>query len=299
MFKAKESASYDGAAAEYGRQIERLAGPLATEVCRLAEIVPAWHVLDVGCGTGVVARRAAVLVGARGRVVGVDISDGMLDEARRASGAAIESGVLRYQRMDAECLELDDGSFDTVVSLCAVLHFPRLETALAEMRRVLRPGGTLVVGFGTGRPIGPRTVAAYAMRRALVKIRMRGRPAVRGPGLLLRLSSEELPEPEAPVFTTWPATRGPLAPLVEALRAAGFLGIRTSWVGHEVRYESAADLWAAQTAIVTEVRARIVGADAALVERLRQRFDTEVERVLARGGTLVYPYGAALVCARS
>lgn len=219
----------------------------------------------------------------------------MLDEARRLSEAALAAGVLRYERMDAESLDFADSSFDVVLSLCAVLHFPNIDTAIAEMRRVLRPGGRLVIGFGAGRPATLLPLAQYTVKRAVALARAHGRPELRGPNLLFRLASELLPDPDQPALVGWPAVRGPLPRLRESLRSAGFSSPRVSWIAHEVRYESAKDFWDAQTAIVTEVRSRIGSADSMSVERLRHRFELEAERVLSQGGRLVYPYGATVL----
>ncbi len=103
---------------DYDRFIERLAGPLAERLCDLAQIRAGAHVLDVGCGTGVAARRAAARAGMSGRVIGIDISPGMIEAARRAN-PHVDLAV-----MDAEALEFEPSSFDSVISLCAVLHFP-------------------------------------------------------------------------------------------------------------------------------------------------------------------------------
>jgi len=218
----------------------------------------------------------------------------MLSVAERRSGAEIEHGALRFERMDAEELTLEDASFDAVVSLCAVLHFPRIDRALAEMRRVLRPGGVAVVSFGSGRPGTPLMLARHAARRAGSRVHDRLRPELRAPSLLVQLANAELPEAEGDGLTSW-AGDNPLRRLVELVEAAGFQQVRSSWSGHEVRFASSAELWDAQLAIVTEVRKRVLGSDPASVERLRDRFDAEAIRVLSENGRLVYPYGATFV----
>jgi malonyl-CoA O-methyltransferase len=89
--------------------------------------------LDAGCGTG---RYARLLLARGARVVGVDLSDEMLCRAR-ASGA-------RLIRADLRALPLRSSSFDIVVSGLALGDVPELGEAVAEMARVLRPGGRLV-----------------------------------------------------------------------------------------------------------------------------------------------------------
>ena len=102
------------------------------------------RVLDVACGTGLVAFAAARAVGPAGQVLGVDLSGGMVDAARQR---AMQHGAANatFVRMDAEALALPDASFDVVLCALGLMYVPDPEQALREMRRVLRPGGRLVV----------------------------------------------------------------------------------------------------------------------------------------------------------
>src|SRR5262245_6199314 len=105
---------------------------------RLADAVrirPGERVLDVACGTGVLARQAASRVGSEGSVAGVDPSPGMLAVAKRLAPA------IAWRQGTAEALPFEDGSFDAVVSQFGMMFFADRGRAIREMLRVLIPGG--------------------------------------------------------------------------------------------------------------------------------------------------------------
>jgi len=130
-------------------------------VDRRLDLVGGETVLDLACGQGTLTRRLAEAVGPSGLVVGADLSPPMLDRATRAVRAANTVFV----RADAMALPLRDGTVDAVsCSLC--LHLvPDLDTALAQIARVLRPGGRLAVAV-PGHAPGPARWATAAFARA-------------------------------------------------------------------------------------------------------------------------------------
>ena len=97
------------------------------------------RVLDVACGTGVLARAANRRVGPRGAVVGIDPGPGMLAVAQEL-GPEVE-----WHQGVAESLPFPDASFDAVVSQFGLMFFVDRQAAIGEMLRVLRPNGALVV----------------------------------------------------------------------------------------------------------------------------------------------------------
>lgn len=146
-----------GPAANYERYfVPVIAAPLAEELIEVAELRPGEHVLDVACGTGVVARLAAERVGGSA-VVGVDANPGMLALARTAADAAIE-----WHEAGAETLPLADATFDVVLCQISLQFFRERHGALREMRRVLKPGGRLVLNVP-----GPTPPAFAVLERAL------------------------------------------------------------------------------------------------------------------------------------
>jgi demethylmenaquinone methyltransferase/2-methoxy-6-polyprenyl-1,4-benzoquinol methylase len=105
---------------------------------------PVTRVLDIGCGTGELTRLTARhFPGAR--VVGMDFTAAMLEVARRRTNGASESGRIRYGRGTAMRLPFPDGTFDLVTNAFLARNLVDLDRALVEMRRVLRPGGVLMV----------------------------------------------------------------------------------------------------------------------------------------------------------
>jgi SAM-dependent methyltransferase len=111
-------------------------GPRVTEA---AAVRPGQRVIDVGCGTGVLACAVADQVGQKGYVVGLDPNAKMLAVASR------KPRNITWQLGRAEELPFDDFSFDVVVSQFALMFVESQSAAIAEMVRVLRPGGRLAV----------------------------------------------------------------------------------------------------------------------------------------------------------
>lgn len=119
--------------------VPALFGAWAPHVVGAAGVVPGRSVLDVGCGTGVVAREAWARTGGRARIVGVDVNEGMLAVARRVAPQ------LEWRQADAVALPFPDASFDAVVCQATLMFVPSPERALAEMARVVAPAGVVVL----------------------------------------------------------------------------------------------------------------------------------------------------------
>jgi ubiquinone/menaquinone biosynthesis C-methylase UbiE len=114
-------------------------GAWAGPVADTAGIKVGNKVLDVGCGTGVLAREALRQVGQEGHVVGLDLNEGMLAVAARTEPK------IEWRRGDAAYLPFEDKSFDVVVSQFALMYFPDRAICLKEMWRTLVPGGRLAI----------------------------------------------------------------------------------------------------------------------------------------------------------
>jgi len=128
----------------FGR-METLTTASAARLVQFAGVAKAMRVLDVACGTGVVAVTAARL-GAK--VKGADLTPQLLEQARENSRTA--EVEVEWVETDVENLPFPDGEFEIVLSQFGHMFAPRPEVAIAEMLRVLRPGGT--IAFSTWPP---------------------------------------------------------------------------------------------------------------------------------------------------
>jgi SAM-dependent methyltransferase len=224
----------EGSAEAYERYlVPLLFAPGAEYLIELAELGPGERVLDVACGTGIVVRRAAQRVGSGGRVVGLDINEGMLEVARKVSSEAYPA--IEWQQGDANDMPLQDGAFDAVFCQQALQFFPDRLAALREMHRVLAPNGRLALSVlrstehnpgyrllaeALERHVGPD--AGSMMRSPFPSLSADElRELIVGAGfgkvrILLGISPVRYPSAEE--FLRWEGASSPLAGLIGALR---------------------------------------------------------------------------------
>ncbi|PYN85194.1 MAG: hypothetical protein DMD87_24625 [Candidatus Rokuibacteriota bacterium] len=133
---------FDGAARYYnhiGRMLDLGSGPMyRRQALQRAGLKPGMRLLDVATGTGLVARGGAEVLGDPRRVIGIDPNSGMLREARMALSGPLVRGR-------AEVLPFRSDSFDMLSMGFALRHVEDLEIAFDEYRRVLKPGGRLLL----------------------------------------------------------------------------------------------------------------------------------------------------------
>lgn len=120
----------------------------STYLVHSANIQPGECVLDVACGTGIVARQVAPLVGSQKTVIGLDRNQDMIDMAQVA--AKREGLVIEWHKGPAEQLPFADSSFDLVLCQFGLMFFSDRHAALTEMRRVLRTSGRVVLSVWQG-----------------------------------------------------------------------------------------------------------------------------------------------------
>jgi SAM-dependent methyltransferase len=141
---------WDRAVAHYEASWSAQLKPAQDLLLTRAALQPGERVLELACGTGLVTFPAADAVGPGGLVVATDLSEKMV--AFTAAEAA-RRGLpqVRCQRMGAESLDFPDASFDVVLCALGLMYVPEVATALAEMHRVLVPGGRAVAAVWGAR----------------------------------------------------------------------------------------------------------------------------------------------------
>ncbi len=181
-----------------------------------ALVGPGDRVLDIGCGTGVLARAAARRVGATGVVTGLDLNAGMLAVARRSPDP------IEWREAAAERLPIADRSVDRVLSQFALMFFADRRAALDEMARVVCPGGTVTIATWAAVERSPGYHAMVGLLRRLV-----GEPAAAA-----LLAPFSLGSPEQLAALVVPAF--PDVEIVELPGTASFASI-DAWVHTDVR----------------------------------------------------------------
>lgn len=111
----------------------------------LAALCPGEWVLDLGCGRGTDVLRAVELVSPGGRVIGLDLTPAMLEQARTAAREQGKADKCDFVQGDLTCLPFAADSFDCVLSNCVINHVEDKALAYREIARVLRPGGRMVI----------------------------------------------------------------------------------------------------------------------------------------------------------
>jgi ubiquinone/menaquinone biosynthesis C-methylase UbiE len=148
------AASFDARAATYNGNVWHHL--LAEQLVSLCGIRPGHVVLDAATGTGFAAIAASGVAGEAGRVIGVDLSSGMLGVARQHAGRAGEAPIEWLQGDASELSALHAGSIDVVTCVAGLLYMP-VRRALDEWYRLLKPGGTVAfTSMAAGFPVPGR-----------------------------------------------------------------------------------------------------------------------------------------------
>jgi ubiquinone/menaquinone biosynthesis C-methylase UbiE len=144
--------------------VPSLFAPWATYLVQRANPQLGERVLDIACGTGIVARNVVPLVGSRGTVIGLDVNPDMIDTARAA--AERDHLAIEWHTSPAEQLLFPDKHFDLILCQFGLMFFTDKQGALKEMHRVLKKGGRLVLSAWQGLDRHPfyQTLHAVSQR---------------------------------------------------------------------------------------------------------------------------------------
>ena len=176
----------------------RLSAPLSERMLDLADLQPGMRVLDLAAGRGEPALRAARRVGPQGSVLGVDLSEPLLQMAREKAG---REGLanLELRVGDAQALEVPPSSFHCVTSRWGLMYMADPVAALARAREALRPTGVLVAALWAE----PERVPYFTLPRLILARHRSYRPSTskrRGPS--------DSPTPNAsPATSAWRGSR--------------------------------------------------------------------------------------------
>ena len=298
-WKELDAASYDGVAEAFDRHSRRLSGQAAARLAELVRIGSGDRVLDVGTGTGLIPFALAGSSAPPASIVGIDLSAGMIETARRRLRDEPGSDArIRFERMDAEQLDLPNDDFDVALSGFALTHVPRPELALREMFRVLRPGGRLGVALGSRPPTASRAQLRHAVAEIGRRIeQLRGRRLTAD--LLDRIverrlgRSEEVPD-GGPLATQ--LNRAPL--LRRLVSGAGFTSIETSWRNYQNEVSVAEEFWDLHRTIRSDARKRLLVAPRGAEDDVKREFMEACRRTVERGGVMAFPISVVFVTAR-
>jgi len=216
-------------------------------------------VLDVGCGTGVLTREIVKHVGEAGSVTGIDLSESMLGVARNNCPGA------KFKQGNVAELAFDDEGFDVVVSSFMLMFVPDPEKAISEMRRVLRPGGRLVVSVWQG-------LDNNIVYRALVE------------------ATREVTDDASADSMAWPFTMGEAGRLANIFESAGVENATIS------EHDGTADFPSVEDFVATEIQAWLLADSVdenqidAMVKLLRAKYPD----FGGRDGAITFPLNALI-----
>ena len=258
---------YGGSAPEaYERYfVPAIGGPLAHDLIAEAALRPGERVLDVACGTGVVARLAAERVGAGGSVAALDLNTAMLDVARAVP--APPAPPIRWYESTAESMPLPDGAFDVVLCQLGLQFIDDKAATLREIHRVVAKGGRVLVSVPTPTKFWDVLDAASARR-----------------------------VPGAAEFVRAVFSLNDPAAVERLFRGAGFQDVTVRHFPKTLHLPAARDfLW--QYVQCTPLAAQLADADHALLESL-ERDVVEGWRPWATSGGMTYEQGMIVASAR-
>jgi ubiquinone/menaquinone biosynthesis C-methylase UbiE len=259
--------SYAGSAPEnYERWfIPAIGSPFAHELVAAAQLRAGERVLDVACGTGIVARLAAERVAPNGTVSALDVNEGMLNVARSVTRST--AVPIHWYETPAESIPLPDDSFDVVLCQLGLMFMEDRGAAAREMRRVAAPGGRVLVS------VAKPTDFFDVMERGFERHLPEGAPFVR---LVFSMNDADA--------------------LAELFREAGLRDVTVRTVSKEIKLPAPKDaLW--QYVHSTPLTGAASAADPEVLGALERQVVSEWQPWVRDGG-LAYEQGVLVMTGR-
>jgi|tagenome__1003787_1003787.scaffolds.fasta_scaffold20984618_3 SAM-dependent methyltransferase len=282
--KQSDARSYDATAAEFGTLTERYSRRIAARMLDLVNVGSGDRLLDLGTGTGLLARMAA----ARGaNAVGIDHSAGMLGQAQASADRDGVGSRTQFVAMDAEALDFDNESFDVTVSLFVLRHLPNPLAGAREMYRTLKSGGRLVTSIGAR----PSPFSLSGLGAASDRIQ-----GMLGRSLLSPGSLREFLRAQGLQLGSDHAAHSHLGDVGDLLRSVGFKDVRQQWWG-ERHKPSAEEFWNVQAVFDGDARGTLTALDEATQDELKRQYIATCQEHVRRGRELVYRTGALIFTA--
>ena len=264
VFTADSRATWNEAAPRYDKLSSAMFGPVSEEFMVFAGLRKGWRALELACGPGVAARAAARRLGEKGSLLATDFAPEML-AAAASRPPERRAAPIEWRPMDAQKLDLPDASFDAVICQLGLMLFARPDQALAEMRRVAKPGAPvacLVQGRRTSMLFTALVMDAIVSRA----------PHLRAPQ-------------GAPTLYAF----GPDGILEEAFTRAGLTEIVTKRLSGAFRFGSPEEYWTT----MTEGAGRTGAMLRSLAPEVQAKVKADVLRRAAKrrvGGFIEIPY---------
>jgi SAM-dependent methyltransferase len=243
----------------------------ADRMLELAQVGSGDRVLELACGPGGLGLAAAERVGPGGEVVLTDVAEEMTAIAA-ARGAELGLGNVAFRRRDLERIEEPDASYDVVLCREGLMFALEPDRAVAEIRRVLRPGGRVAVAVWAARERNPWL------------------------GLMMDVVSAHTGAPVPPPGIPGPFALGDAGALRHLFEGAGLADVRVGELSVPLRTASFDEWWGRTTALAGPLSAILAGMPEEAVRALRERAREAARRYETAGGGLDFP-GETLIAA--
>ena len=237
-----------------------------------ARLRPGLHVLDLGSGTGYPALLDAQIVGPDGSVIGMDLAEQMLEAARRKA-TRLGLANVTFRTGDVTALPFETASFDAVTSRFCLMFVPEIPKAVAEITRVLRPGGWVAAAVWSSPDKNPSISLSMEAIRNVVEL--------------------PPPDPAAPgIFRL--AKQGELAGM---LQQAGLVDVMEQEFLAAWSYASAEEYYTSLMELAAPIQNLMATLSADQSQRVKQLILEAISQY-QRGNRIIFPIAVRLVAAR-